>query len=213
MLEVIGNGFGRTGTTSLKAALEHLGFAPCHTMLGLFEDPDSIDAWQAASRGEPVDWQQVYAKYRSTVDWPGARFWRGIVEAFPQAKVILTVREPHAWYESVRDSIYAASMAPLTEGVDPLYARIWQMSRQVVWDGVFDGRFADRDHALAVYEAHNEAVRREVDPDRLLVFEVTQGWEPLCGFLGVDVPAEPFPRSNDRGAFGARIEKLKSASS
>jgi hypothetical protein len=211
MLEVIGAGYGRTGTTSLKAALEQLGLAPCHTMLGLFDDPGSIDAWQAASRGDAVDWRKVYAGYRSTVDWPGARFWRGIIEAFPKAKVVLTVREPQAWYESVRDSIYAASMAPLPDDVDPLYQRIWHMSREVVWNGVFGGRFDDRDHALTVYAEHNEAVRHEVDPDRLLVFEVTQGWEPLCAFLGVDVPDGPFPRSNDRAAFGAKVEKLKSS--
>jgi sulfotransferase family protein len=214
MLEVIGTGLGRTGTTSLKAALELLGFAPCHTMLGLFSDPDSIATWRHASRGASVDWRRLYADYRASVDWPGAKFWREITAAFPAAKVVLTVRDADAWYDSVRSSIYAASMEPLPEsGADPTFAQVWHMSREVVWDGVFDGKFEDRDHAIAVYHAHNEAVRQEIDPERLLVFEVQQGWGPLCAFLGVDQPGQPFPRTNDRNAFGSRIERLKTGPS
>ncbi|MGW7403990.1 sulfotransferase family protein [Streptomyces sp. NPDC054833] len=213
MLEIFGVGFGRTGTLSLKKALERLGFGPCHHMLGLFEDPDTVALWQAAARGKQVDWTRVYQGYRSGVDWPGAAFWRQITAAFPGAKVILTERDPDAWYASAESSIHAAAVAPLPDDADPLFARVRQMSLDVVWDGVFGGRFADRQHALEVYEAHIAAVKRELDPARLLVFEVGQGWEPLCAFLGVPVPDEPFPRSNDRAAFAEQIARLRTAGS
>ncbi|MFW6723639.1 sulfotransferase family protein [Streptomyces sp. MAR4 CNY-716] len=201
MLEVIGAGVGRTGTLSLKTALERLGFGPCHHMLGLFEDPGQIPMWQAASRGEAVDWRQVYAEYRSTVDWPGARFWREISGAFPEAKVVLTVRDPESWYASAASSIHAAAVAPPPEDADEGFLRLREMSLEVVWDGVFDGRFTDKEHALKVVAEHDAAVREGVDAGRLLVFRVSEGWEPLCGFLGVPVPDEPFPRSNERGRF------------
>ncbi|MGP4091135.1 sulfotransferase family protein [Streptomyces sp. KR55] len=211
MLEVFGAGFGRTGTLSLRTALERLGFGPCHHMLGLFEDPDTLPLWRAAARGESVDWARAYKGYRSSVDWPGAAFWRDITAAFPDAKVILTVRDPESWYASAESSIHAAAVAPLPDDADPLFAQVRQMSLDVVWDGVFDGRFTDKQHAIEVFEEHVAAVKREIDPARLLVFEVRQGWEPLCAFLGVPVPDEPFPRSNDRAAFRQLMDRRRTA--
>ncbi|MGX1914118.1 sulfotransferase family protein [Streptomyces phaeochromogenes] len=210
MLDVFGAGFGRTGTLSLKTALEILGLGPCHHMRAVHDSPDQIPLWQRAAHGEAVDWRAVYAGYRSSVDWPGARFWREITGAFPEAKVILTVRDAHAWYESARSSIYAAVAAPPPDpAAAPLFTAEREMSKAVVWDGVFDGRFEDEAYAVKVYEEHNAAVRRELDPGRLLVFEVGQGWQPLCDFLGVPVPDEPFPRSNDRAEFARFVEELR----
>lgn len=206
MLDVFGAGFGRTGTLSLKTALEKLGFGPCHHMLNMLEQPEQIPFWNAAAAGETMDWSQVYAGHRSSVDWPGARFWREITAAFPAAKVILTVRDPEKWYESASSTIYASTQQPPTTDSPPVFEQVLDMSQRVVWDGVFGGRFADRDHALRVFVKHNEAVRGEIDGDRLLVYEVSQGWEPLCAFLGVPVPDEPFPRSNDRANFASRVE-------
>ncbi|WP_181786129.1 sulfotransferase family protein [Streptomyces phytophilus] len=213
MLEVIGAGVGRTGTLSLKTALERLGFGPCHHMLGLFEDPGQIPMWQAASRGEAVDWRQVFAEYRSTVDWPGARFWREISGAFPEAKVVLTVRDPESWYASAASSIHAAAVAPPPEDADEGFLRLREMSLEVVWDGVFDGRFTDKEHALKVVAEHDAAVREGVDAGRLLVFRVSEGWEPLCEFLGVPVPDEAFPRSNERGRFMDEVRERNAAGS
>lgn len=210
MLEVIGVGFGRTGTTSLKRALEQLGYAPCHTMLHLFEQPEQVALWRRAARGGPVDWARIYAGYRATVDWPGARFWRELTAAYPAAKVVLTVRDSRRWYDSARDTIYAAAVEPVpATGVDPTFAEIRQMSHEVVWDGVFDGRFEDREYAIQLMAEHTRAVRDEIDDDRLLVFEVEQGWAPLCEFLGVPVPDEPFPHTNDRGQFTDRVRNLR----
>ena len=212
VLQVIGAGFGRTGTTSLKTALERLGLGPCHTMTELFSRPEQAPLWLRASRGEPVDWAELYAGYGSTVDWPGARFWSEIAAAFPAAKVILTTRDPKAWHESAYSSIYAAAMQPLpASGADPAFAALWHLSRAVVWDGVFDGHFDDQAYAIEVFEENTRRVTREVDPDRLLVFEVSEGWKPLCDFLGVPVPDEPFPRVNDRAAFAARLSERRYA--
>jgi len=211
MVQVIGAGFGRTGTTSLKAALEKLGFGPCHTMLDLFAHSDQIPVWLRRSRGEPVDWAALYAGFGSSVDWPGARFWDEIAEVFPAAKIILTVRDPKTWYASARDSIYAAAMEPLPDPVEPIFAQVWHMSREVVWDGVFGGRFDDEMHAIKIYEENNRRVVAEADPDRLLVFTVSEGWAPLCQFLDVPIPDEPFPHVNDRAAFTERISERRTA--
>jgi hypothetical protein len=207
MLEVFGAGVGRTGTLSLKTALERLGFGPCHHMLHMLEHTEDIPRWEKAASGQDVDWSEVLAGYRACVDWPGARYWREITAAFPEAKVILSVRDPENWYESVSGSIYRAAIAAPPPGAPPTYARLRDLSLSVVWDGVFDGRFEDRDHALRVFTEHNVAVKREIDPDRLLVFEAGQGWEPLCAFLGVPVPDEPFPRSNDRAQFASMLDE------
>ncbi|MGP4111953.1 sulfotransferase family protein [Streptomyces sp. 4N509B] len=205
MLDVLGVGAGRTGTMSLKNALEMLGFTPCHHMLHMLEHPEDIPLWDRVASGEEVDWQEVYAGYRASVDWPGARYWREITAAFPEARVILTLRDPDSWYESCLGSIYPAAMSPAPPGAAPQFEALRKVAVKTVWDGVFDGRFSDREHALRVYREHNEAVVREVASDRLLVFEVKQGWEPLCSFLGVPVPDAPFPRSNDRAQFATMV--------
>ncbi|MEV0401926.1 sulfotransferase family protein [Actinoallomurus sp. NPDC050550] len=202
MLEVIGAGFGRTGTLSLKLALERLGFGPCHHMIELIDNPEQLDRWSRAVENGDADWDEVYRGYRATVDWPGAAFWRRLVDYYPGAKVILTVRSPKSWYESARESIYrATSQWP----ADPLGVRRRQFVQRVVWDGDFGGRFEDAAYAKAVFIEHNDAVRREVPGERLLEFRVRQGWGPLCDFLGVPVPDEPFPRTNDRQEFAERV--------
>jgi hypothetical protein len=199
MLDIIGAGFGRTGTLSLKSALERLGFGPCHHMTELLGNAEQTSLWAKVVHDEDPDWDAVYRGYRATVDWPGARFWRQLTERFPQAKVILTVRDPRRWYESASASIYQASLGPMP--ADPELARMRQIVSELVWEGEFGGRFDDPEHAMRAFEEHNETVRREVPADRLLVFEVAQGWQPLCEFLDVPVPDEPFPRSNDRQSF------------
>jgi hypothetical protein len=206
MLDVIGAGFGRTGTLSLKLALERLGFGPCHHMLELIDDPVQLALWsRVGQEPESVDWDAVFRGYRATADWPGVRFWRQITDHFAGAKVILTTRDPRQWYESAHASIYRAVTAPVTG--DPLAARRREIVARLVWDGEFGGRFGDAAYAIRVFNEHNEAVRRRIAADRLLVFEVTQGWEPLCAFLGVPVPDEPFPRSNDRREFAERVAR------
>jgi hypothetical protein len=208
-MKVIGAGVGRTGTLSLKAALERLGFGPCFHGRHVLDHPDRLPLWQAAAAGQPVDWNAVFAGYVSSVDWPGAAFWRPLAEAFPAAKIILTVRDAESWYASVANTIFrmfgdgpadtrVAEARRIVPGLDVFTA----FHRRMIWDGFFGGRFADREHAIRVYEEHNAAVVSGVPADRLLTISPGAGWEPLCAFLGVPVPEdEPFPHVNDTVAF------------
>ncbi|MFY1692013.1 sulfotransferase family protein [Plantactinospora sp. WMMB782] len=213
-MRVIGVGFGRTGTRSTKEALELLGFGPCHHMAELFAQPATIADWLRAARGEPVDWSRLLGGYGSTVDWPSVYFWRELIEVYPEARVLLTVRDPQRWYDSVRDTIYRArsidpEAAPpgLREAVreHPELLDQPRLTDALVWQGTFGGRFEDREHALRVYADHNAEVRATVPADRLLEFDVARGWEPLCAFLGVDLPAEPFPLLNTTASFQGRL--------
>ncbi len=217
VLRVIGAGFGRTGTRSLQAALEPLGFGPCAHMADLIDDPGGIDRWegavQCAAGGQVVDWEGVLPGYRATVDWPGAHFWAELAGAYPEAKVVLTVRDPERWYESARETIYgprrlrrASRLASAAIALGGLAApgprRALRLADDLIWDGVFGGRFEERAHAVAVFRRHVEAVTDTIPPERLLVYEVKQGWGPLCRFLGVEPPAGvPFPHLNDGAAF------------
>lgn len=189
-LEVIGAGLGRTGTTSLKLALERLGFGRCHHMSELILHPETAPLWERAAAGEPVDWEEVLAGYRATVDWPACHFYRELAARYPAARVILTLRDPQSWFRSTQATILSNEHLEAVEE-RPMAGFV---NRAIL--PMFDGRPHDREHAIAVFEHHNAQVRRAIAPERLLVYEVAEGWEPLCRFLGVPVPREPFPRAN-----------------
>jgi hypothetical protein len=202
---VIGAGFGRTGTASLKAALERLGFGPCDHMHENFDYPERFPLWDAAvlskDAGEPIDWRPLLADYRAVIDWPGAHFWRELAALHPQAKVILTVRDPNQWYESINSTIF-----PLCEKLAETNGP--SLPGDIVVDRTFSRRTADRDYCLEVFREHNAVVQREIAPERLLVFNVAEGWEPLCAFLGVPVPENaPFPRINTTAEFQSDARK------
>lgn len=201
-IELIGAGFGRTGTLSLKIALERLGLAPCYHMSEVFQHPEHVAVWGAALAAKPIDWDALFLGYRATVDWPGCHFWRELAQHLPDAKVLLTVRNAQSWYDSVHETIYQVLRGAAPP--DPTFAAWHAMVTQLIDVQTFAGRFDDRDHAIGVFERHNEAVQRSIPRERLLVYEVAQGWEPLCEFLGRAVPDEPFPRVNSKDEFRAR---------
>ena len=202
-LDVIGAGFGRTGTLSLKTALEALGFDRCYHMYEVYSHPEHATAWLRANAGEPVDWNDVFDGYRSTVDWPACTFWRELLTASPNAKVVLSVRPTDRWYQSFHETVYQALVRPVPEPAPDWLATIFRFATEVVKQRTFGDRFEDlsRDEIVAVYEAHNAQVVAEVPPEQLLVFDVAEGWQPLCEFLAVPVPKEPFPNINDRDQF------------
>lgn len=197
-LEVIGAGFGRTGTHTLKLALEMLGFGPCHHMVDVNESEQQKAWFRAAGRGEPVNWDEVYAGYKSAVDWPTAYFWRELAAYYPDAKIILTVRNSEDWYKSARATIFNT----MGQTADPA-----SFGRAVIADKIFGGRIEDETHAIAVLEQHNADVIAAIEPGRLLEYEVADGWPKLCAFLGVPVPAEPFPFTNTTAEFVARARR------
>jgi hypothetical protein len=206
-LLVIGAGFGRTGTTSLKRALERLGHGPCYHMQTAMTRPGHSRFWLEARRRDGADFRRFLRRYRAAIDWPACEFHRELLEAFPDAKVILTTRPPDAWYASVRETLWEIDQA-LPWWFPP---SILRMHEEVIWQARFGGRFLDRDHAIAVYRIHMQQVRDTVPADRLLELEVGQGWEPLCRFLDCPVPAEPYPRLNDRRLFRRLIRALRVA--
>lgn len=203
-IKVIGAGFGRTGTLSLKHALERLGFDKCYHMMELDIAKDQDLAWRALQRGERVDFDVLFEGYQASVDWPSCNFWREQLDWYPDAKVILSERDPERWYQSVMSTIYPSSLAVRSLPGEDMQRRS-RMVFEVVWDGVFDGRMEDKDHAIAVYLAHNRHVKDSLSADRLLVFEASQGWEPLCAFLDVPVPEEAYPRVNTTEDFQAMV--------
>lgn len=194
-MKVIGVGFGRTGTMSLKVALEELGAGPClHSLEALRAGGEQDSPWERVASGERIDWRAAFAGWESTVDWLGARFYPEMLAAWPRAKVILSVRDPEAWYESAHASLDVAREA----GASRLSGHAAQPALRALWDELFDGRFADREYALEVFERHRAQVIDAVPGERLLIYDIGDGWEPLCEFLEVEVPAMPFPHLNGR---------------
>ncbi|MFJ5156143.1 sulfotransferase family protein [Streptomyces sp. NPDC088353] len=208
MLKLINAGLGRTGTTSLKVALDRLGLGPSFHMFDIVGDAERLRQWERiVCDGESPDWSAVFDGYRSAVDGPCAVYYRQISEAFPDAKVILTVRDAESWYRSTHDTLYQFALRSMANPPEPgsPQARLFRVTGTMVWDGLFGGRFSDKDHAIDVYHRHNEEVVRTLGADNVLVYDVQQGWEPLCAFLGVDVPQEEFPRTNDTASMRQRI--------
>lgn len=195
-LKVIGSGLGRTGTMSTKLALEQIGFGPCHHMIEVFAHPESVPLWVDAGNGKP-DWDAIFAGYQSMVDHPGCAYWRELMAFYPDAKVLHTVRDPVKWFESTQATIFAPGRPPPPEGPMRTF-----MAQVLGWYG---GDIHDRDFMLDFFERHTAAVVAGVPKDRLLVFEVSQGWEPLCDFLGVPAPDTPYPRENSTADFQARM--------
>jgi hypothetical protein len=202
-LRVIGAGFGRTGTFSLKTALDLVGVGPTYHMSEVFAHPEHVPIWQAAADGKPVDWDALFAGYHAAVDWPASAFYRQLMDYYPAAKVILTLRDPERWHESGRNTIFPDREMP-TEEPTPEQLEWRRMAETALWNGIFDGKVWDREHAIDVFNRHAATVKATVPPDRLLVFEAGDGWEPLCAFLGVPVPDEPYPRLNDTASFQER---------
>ena len=194
-LKVIGTGFGRTGTDSMREALTILGFGPCHHMFEV-DTPERVLGWRRAVLGSEPDWDVLLGGYGSCVDWPSAFFWPELVDAFPDAKVLLTWRTAESWWAS-----YEKTILPHIIDTDPS-----DESRVgfVLADKVFNGRIDDRETCIAAYEANVARVKAEVPAERLLVFGLGDGWDPLCAFLGVPVPDVPYPRRNASDEFQSK---------
>jgi len=215
-LQVIGAGFGRTGTLSLKVALEKLGYEPCYHMTEVMDKPSHVEFWAEApeklDRGEEVEWERVFAGYEATVDFPGCVFYKELMQEYPGAKVLLTVRDTGRWYDSASQTILSSPESSGSRGARllfglatrfvPVFRRAPRMIDNVMRDRAFGGDMTTPEHVKEVYEAHIEEVKRTVPEEKLLVYEVKEGWEPLCEFLSVPVPDEPFPHVNERDDFG-----------
>jgi hypothetical protein len=207
-MKIIGAGFGRTGTLSLKKALETLGLDPCYHMIEVVKNLNHVALWQQAADGDSVEWPQIFARYQACVDWPACTYYRELLAHYPEAKVILSVRDADKWYQSVFDTIYQFSleMPPkLTRLVLPRLTNMMSMIQKVIWQGTFESRFHDKARAIELFNRHNAEVIATVPTDQLLVFDVREGWGPLCKFLDLPIPDTPFPHENDRKSMQRRI--------
>ncbi|GAB3685064.1 sulfotransferase family protein [Salinisphaera aquimarina] len=197
-IQVFGAGVGRTGTYSLKLALQQLGLGPCFHMEEVLQHmPVQVPLWSNALNGKP-DWQAIYGGYESAVDWPTAGFFRELNAAYPSARFVLTHRSPESWADSFGATIYTL-IGDRYNAPPDMKAWLEMAAGVIARTGFPEG--LDRDALVERFVAHNEAVKKTIPADRLLVYEIRQGWEPLCEFLGVPVPEPAFPRSNDRTEF------------
>ena len=201
-LKVIGAGFGRTGTMSLKVALEQLGFSRCHHMVECFtKGPEHWNRWTEALNGE-ADWDSIFDGFEATVDFPACTSYRALAEFYPDAKVLLSVRSPETWYTSTQETIFAEPWQDWLQTSDAAPFMLGTVNNY------FDNRMHDREHLIARFNQHIEDVMAAIAPDRLLVFEAKQGWGPLCKFLDLPVPEGDFPYINDTTATKDILRKI-----
>ena len=203
-LKVVGSGLGRTGTKSMQTALNMLGVGPCHHMVEVFMHPESMALWVDAGEGRP-DWDLIFKDYQSMVDYPGAAYWRQIADHYPDAKVLHTVRDPDKWFESTQATIFSPS-SPAVQSTEGPQAAFFNS-----FTGTFREHLHDRAWMTDYFRRHTEEVKAAIAPERLLIYEVGEGWDRLCKFLGVPVPDEPYPSENSREEFIARSAAMRAA--
>jgi hypothetical protein len=210
-MKVIGAGLPRTATTTQMVALEQLGFGPCYHMRNVLTDLENqLPYWEAAVDGKP-DWDAAFGDAKSTVDFPSARFYAELMDHYPDAKVILSERDGESWVRSMRKTVWGIffghtvihHVSAARECIDPLWQRFIEMMTRMNWDegGAMSGNHEDDQGLIEIMERWNSQVKETVPADRLLSWYPTDGWEPLCEFLEVDVPADPVPNLNDTASF------------
>lgn len=190
-LKIIGAGMGRTGTASLKVAIEQLGVGDCYHMSEVLKNPGYTADWVNAADGN-ADWLKIFNGYSATVDNPGCNFWKALADYYPQAKVILTVRDANKWFDSTNETIHSIEFANFIKN-----SPFGEMVQKTIWD-IVENRMQDRSHMVDFFKNRTSEIIDYIEPERLLVYEVSEGWEPLCTFLNLPVPETEFPRINSR---------------
>jgi hypothetical protein len=204
-MKLIGAGFGRSGTMSIKAALDQLGMGPCYHMRIALPRFWQLRVFMRAWKGEKVNWKRFFRGYNSIVDWPACSFYKELMVEYPEAKILLNVRDPGKWYDSMHETIW--EIVKVFPFWFPPITR--KFHDEIIWKGNLRGEFENRGKTIQIYKEWIEEVKRVVPPERLLVYEVTEGWKPLCDFLGYPVPDKPFPHINERKKFIRLIGLLK----
>jgi hypothetical protein len=195
-LRVIGAGLGRTGTMSLKLALERLLGGRCYHMVEVFQNPPHFGVWTNAFRGAVPDWDALFEGYVAEVDWPAAAFWSELAAKYPEAIILLSTRDSAGWWKSASATIFDRVRANPPPAMKEM--------REAML-GRFTPDITDREQAIAAYERHNANVRATAPRERLVEWRPGDGWAPLCTALKLPVPAEPFPHVNTTDEFRARV--------
>lgn len=205
MLKVLGVGLGRTGTRSTRQALEHLGLGQCHHMSALIGNQKLAQKWYDAVFHNKTNWDYIFDGYQASVDWPAVSYWRELADHYPNAKVLLNTRDSESWYASMSKTVFKQLETPLGEEGSDLWLRR-TITNKLIREDLFSGRGAsDKAHAISVFEKHNAEIQASFDSDRLLVWEVSEGWEPLCEFLDLPVPNKSFPHLNSTANFSKML--------
>jgi len=197
-ISLIGAGYGRTGTLSLKSALETLGYNKCHHMIEVIRNPGESEKWLQAIDAKTVNWASLLKGYEATVDWPACHFYQELADYYPKAKVLLSIRDPLDWFESMS----ATTLGVIRKRMQASNAgQPKNLGTELVVNAAFGGEIDDAEHAIRMFNQHTKEVVDTIDSDRLLIYNVREGWEPLCQFLDKPVPDTPFPRVNSRDEF------------
>ena len=204
-LKIIGAGMGRTGTASLKVAIEALDSGRCYHMSEVLKNPECTADWINAAEGNP-DWEKIFSDYSSTVDNPGCNFWKELADYYPEAKVILTVRDADKWFDSTNETIHSVEFAGFIKN-----SPFGEMVQKTVWD-VMENRMQDRKYMVDFFTERTSEIVNSIATERLLVYQVSDGWEPLCNFLDVPIPDMDFPRINSRDETKEMLSNLITAS-
>lgn len=204
-LEIIGAGMGRTGTASLKVALEALGIGRCYHMSEVLKNPGFVQGWVDAADGNP-DWDAIFSGYAATVDNPGCNYWRELAAHYPTAKVILTTRDANKWFESTSETIHSADFARHMEN-----SPFGEMIQKTIWNRM-DNRMQDREYMVDFFNTRSAEIIASIPAEKLLVYQVSDGWEPLCEFLNVPLPDMEFPRINSRNETREMLARLMEVS-
>jgi hypothetical protein len=218
-IKFIGAGFPRTGTNTLRESIEMLGIGNTYHMKQLLVHPENLHYWVTLKLTGTTDWTKLYNGYQATVDFPCYPWYKEHMKQYPDAKVILTLRPFEKWYESFYSTIWMAQNPPESEreamaqriAADPRFQsvmKVMEFAKQTIVEEHFQGRFLDKEFMEKIFNAHNEEVKNYVPEKKLLVYDVCEGWEPLCKFLDVKVPVEPLPHTNKKEDFAAMVGEL-----
>lgn len=218
-LEIIGTGLARTGTMSLKMALEHLTGDKCFHMIELLKAPKRIEIVKKGYKTNTIEWEKFYEGYSSAVDYPTCLYYKELTKKNENIKVIHTTREFESWYESVKETVYRGkpkSMKDILRLIKNMMfssdyrkvAPVFMFNDKLIWSGQFQSRFEDKSFMKEIYFEHEEAVKSNIKPEQLLMYNIKDGWEPLCEFLGYPIPEIEFPRANERLEFNRKMDKL-----
>ena len=201
-LKVIGANFGRTATMSLKQGLEILGFKKCYHMSEVVVRPEHVELWLDVWQGKDI-WKTLFVGYQAAVDWPAAAFWPQLMHVYPEAKIVLSIRDPDEWFESAKKTIFRSMDSNLLAQDKVLRTRI-DMLKEIIIDGTFDGDLTNKDKCIKIYKNNIQKCRSMVPSDRLIEFEPSLGWEPLCQGLDCKIPDKPYPHVNKAEEFAPR---------
>ena len=218
-MKVIGVGGPRTGTTSLKLALEMLGYNKCYHMKELLNNPDQVVYWEELFQTGKTDFETLFDGYQAITDFPGHLNYKALYEQYPDAKFILTDRDPESWYQSLSNTVYQANHPSIGRKLTLMrkmlfsvrlrkISRVFKLLKNNLWQGFFKGQFKDKELAIKRYNDFNEEIKQTIPPDKLLIYKVSDQWEPLCKFLELPIPKEDFPHLNKREEFKTQVGKM-----